>query len=88
MRCQAHTAAAGEDHRRTARGLRPAVLAEAASTLAALEQNLCQWYNKDPALMRDANERDRDAVQRLDAMRQSMLDADDIALVSDFMCTA
>ena len=43
---------------------------------------------RDPALMRDANERDRHAVQRLDAMRQSMLDADDIALVSDFMCTA
>ncbi len=88
MRCQAHTAAAGEGHRRTARGLRPAVLAEAAATSAALDESLCQWYHKEAARMRTGNEPDQDAVQRLDAMRQSMLDAADIALVSEFMCAA
>ncbi len=88
MRCQAHTAAAGEDHRRTARGLRPAVLAEAASASAALDESLSQWYDKEAARMRTGTEPDQDAVLRLDATRQSMLDAADIALVSDFMCTA
>ena len=88
MRRQAHTAAAGEGHRRTAEGLRPAVLAEAASTAAALDLRLSRWYDKESAATRNGREASDDAAQRLDATRQSMLDAADMALVSEFMCAA
>ena len=88
MRWQAHTAAAGEQYRRSARDHRPAVLAEAASSATALDRSLSAWYDKGIGAARNGEEAAEEAVQRLDAMRQSMLDAADIALVSDFMCAA
>lgn len=64
------------------------MLAEAASSATVLDESLSAWYDRGNAAARDGTEACQNAVQRLDAMRQNMLDAADIALVSDFMCAA
>ena len=85
---QAHVAAAGERHRRTPGDHRPAVLDERTSTASALDQSLSAWYDRRNTAAQNDEMAAHEAVQRLDALRQSMLDAADIALVSDFMCAA
>ena len=64
------------------------MLAEVASSAAALDLSLSAWYNEANAAARREGTAASEPVQRLDALRQSMLDAADIALVSDFMCAA
>ena len=64
------------------------MLAEAASSAAALDHSLAVWYDKGNAGARTDGNAAHKAVQRLDTLRQSTLDAADIALVSDFMCEA
>ena len=85
---QAHTAAAGERHRCIPDDTRCAVLSEAACSASAFDQALSAWYEKDNAAARVGGKATGEAAQRLDVLQQSMLDAADIALVSDFMCAA
>ncbi len=64
------------------------MLADAASSATALGDSLTAWYDKGNAAARQDGNAAHEAVERLDALRQSMLDAADIVLVSDFMCAA